>query len=290
TIIGGYGAILKPTVNTLESMLRKEPGMIRISLGADSRHSRIRKMATLRQTFQETLIYRETLQSKENLEISTVLSPHLYLESADPVKQPLIDLIEGRLIALIHCPEPGDCFRALELAKTFQFKPILQLGPRAFLAADLLKQAGVSILLDSEISLQEDFKGQGDLETVILPLIYHQKGIPFCLSSRGRRFLWYQAGLALQGGLPREEALKSITLYPAQILGLEKEIGSLIEGKSADFVILSGDPLDIRTWVEEVWIEGKKVYSRKEDIRLKHFSGEPSQNTVSTETPKKTEK
>lgn len=273
TIIGGYGAVLKPTGNTLESMLRKEPGMLRIAMGADSRHSRIRKMATLRQTFQETLLYRENLQSKETPDAPSGLTPQLYLESAEPVKQPLIDLIEGRLTALIHCPEPGDCFRALELAKTFQFKPVLQVGPRAFLVADLLKQAGVSIILDSEITLQEDIKGQGDLETIILPKIYQEKGVPYCLSSRGRRYLWYQAGLALQAGLPREEALKSITLYPAQILGLEKQIGSLTEGKSADFLVLSGDPLDIRTWIEEVWIEGKKVYSRKDDLRLKHFSG-----------------
>lgn len=282
TIIGGYGAVLKPTGNTLESMLRKEPGMLRISLAADGKNSRIRKMATLRRLFQETLHYQKELKEKKLSASDTPpkeelpLSPELYLESADFQKQPIIDLFEGRLQALIYCPEPGDCLRALELAQTYKFKPILEVGPRAFLAVDFLKKAGISVILDSEITYQEDFQEEDVFETIAVPNQFHQKQVPFCLSSRGAQFLWYQAGLAVQNGLPREEALKSITLYPAKILGIEKQVGSLSEGKDADFLLLSGDPLDVRTWIEEVWIEGKQVYTRKEDLRLKHFSGQAS--------------
>jgi hypothetical protein len=278
TIIGGFGVILKLKGNTLESMLYREPGMLRISLASDENTSRLQKMAVLRQSLQEAQAYRERL--KEESQSQTQSSPlqatvsgsvSLYLNAEDPTKQALLDLLEGRLQALIYCPEPSDCYRALQLAEEFKIKPVLQVGSRTPLALPFLEKANTPLLLDAPITYWETFDEERPPEERVVPLPFAQKKMTYALSSQGEHFLAYQAGLAVRHGLSREEAFKAITLYPARILGAEKDIGSLKEGKSADFLLLSGDPLDVRTWVEEVWIDGQAVYQRKNDVRLKHF-------------------
>jgi imidazolonepropionase-like amidohydrolase len=67
------------------------------------------------------------------------------------------------------------------------------------------------------------------------------------------------AALAVKGGLPRDAALKAVTIGAAEILGVSKQIGSLEPGKSADLVILSGDPLHYRTQVRTVIVKGSEV-------------------------------
>ena len=69
----------------------------------------------------------------------------------------------------------------------------------------------------------------------------------------------YEAAKAVGHGLPRDEALKAITLFAAQALGVDDRIGSLEAGKQATLIITDGDPLDIRTQVEGAYIQGRKV-------------------------------
>jgi adenine deaminase len=102
-------------------------------------------------------------------------------------------------------------------------------------------------------------------------------GIPFCVSNGGGensasngRNLPYQAAMAAAYGLPKDEALKSITLYPAQMLGVADKIGSIEIGKIADLVVANGDPLEITTTVEQVYINGKPVSMETRQTRLFH--------------------
>ena len=77
------------------------------------------------------------------------------------------------------------------------------------------------------------------------------------------KFLLVEAALATAYGLSDEDALKAITLYPAQLLGLDSRMGSLMRGKDADVVILSGPPLEIRSRVDEVFVSGASVWTRE---------------------------
>ena len=81
-----------------------------------------------------------------------------------------------------------------------------------------------------------------------------------------------QAATAVKYGIPRAEALKAITLWPAEILGLGARLGSLEKGKDANLVLLTGDPLDTASWVDRVFIEGQTVYERAKDERLKRVT------------------
>ncbi len=70
-------------------------------------------------------------------------------------------------------------------------------------------------------------------------------------------------------GLPREEALKAITLYPAQLLGVGDQLGSLEAGKAATLIVTNGDPLDFPTQVEAAYIDGRKIDLTNRQTRLR---------------------
>ena len=66
----------------------------------------------------------------------------------------------------------------------------------------------------------------------------------------------------MRGGMDAQEAFEALTITAAQSIGMEKRIGSLEEGKDADVVILSGDPLDYRSFVEKTFVNGKLLYDK----------------------------
>ena len=96
--------------------------------------------------------------------------------------------------------------------------------------------------------------------------LLQSRGIPvgFALGSRERspQGLRLSAALALSAGATREGALRALTLDAARIAGVEERVGSLARGKDADFVLWSGDPLDLSSRVESVWIGGHRVHAR----------------------------
>jgi imidazolonepropionase-like amidohydrolase len=73
------------------------------------------------------------------------------------------------------------------------------------------------------------------------------------------RHVAFHAALAVAYGLKPEGALKALTIWPAEILGADKQIGTIAQGKLANFFITTGDPLDLRTQVAEVFIKGRQV-------------------------------
>ena len=110
-----------------------------------------------------------------------------------------------------------------------------------------------------------------------LPSRLYQAGIPFAIADDGgrdeaalARNLPYHAAMAAAFGLPCEEALKAVTLYPARIFGVDDRLGSIEPGKVADLLVANGDPLEIATQVEQVWIAGKEISMETRHTRLFH--------------------
>jgi imidazolonepropionase-like amidohydrolase len=102
------------------------------------------------------------------------------------------------------------------------------------------------------------------------PARLSEAGVRFAIADVGGgaaddRNLPYQAGMAAAFDLPKDEALRSVTLYPAQILGLGDSLGSIDVGKSATLVLTDGDLLEVRTNVLQEWIDGRPV-----DLETKH--------------------
>lgn len=104
-----------------------------------------------------------------------------------------------------------------------------------------------------------------------LPAELHRAGVKFAFGSFGNQFsrnLPYQAATAVAFGLPYEEALKSVTLYPAQIWGVDQIMGSIDKGKSADLMITDGDPLEVKTQLKRLFIRGREVDLESRHTRL----------------------
>jgi len=103
----------------------------------------------------------------------------------------------------------------------------------------------------------------------------HAAGVKLCITSGGGEFeaantrnLPYQAAMAEAFGLPHDEALRAITRYPAEILGVADSLGTIEAGKSASLILTDGDPLDIRTQVVRAWIDGRDVDLSSRHTRL----------------------
>jgi imidazolonepropionase-like amidohydrolase len=258
TMIGGQGCVVRPSGVTTESMMVVRNVALKISLKPRAGVSRMAHFAALRREFNDAA---EALKEKKG--------------DGDPRREPMMRLMKGLLPAFVYCPTASDVHRAIELAETYKFKAKLVLGRDGWKAAGEIAKKGFEVVLDPELEYWETdderhdevrrFGGEA-LAKAGVKYAFQTDALPY-----GTSYLWYQAATAVRNGLSRSEAIRAATLAPAEILGLGGRIGSLEKGKDANLVILTGDPLDAQTWVDTVLIEGKVVYERAKDEKLKRM-------------------
>jgi imidazolonepropionase-like amidohydrolase len=185
----------------------------------------------------------------------------------------LQDVLAGKLPVIVHAEEVRQITAAIALAEQEKLKLIIAGGYDAPACAALLKKRDVPVIIGGIYRLPRR-RGDDYDAAFTLPSRLKEAGIRFCISSQDRhgassiRNLPYHAATAVAYGLPPDEALKAITLYPAQILGLADRVGSLEVGKHATLFVASGDPLDTPTQVEAAWIGGRKVELNDRHKRL----------------------
>ena len=303
-VIGGRGMIVRPVGMTVEQMTVRPLFGMKLSARPKGGKSRATQMQALRFAFQDLKTYLEDLVEKEKDSQGFAKREALFqgrdLEAEkaqgrpmtstgwkiadleliprgalDERYAPLLELLEGRYTAFLHCGDPLDVAHALEIARAngILAKTVLVIEEDCWKAADLIAEAGVPVVLEGAlVDVQRDPITGEEIET-FTPGVLQEKGIRFALSSEdpNTRAPSYQAALAVGRGLDRDVALDAVTKVPAEILGLGNEIGSLEKGKLGNVVLFSGDPLSITSWVEHVVIEGKPVYERSKDVRNKHL-------------------
>ncbi len=129
--------------------------------------------------------------------------------------------------------------------------------------AGLLKKHDVPVIVSAVHRLPLR-RGDDYDDPYTLPERLRKAGVRYCIAGDGRfasnvRNLPYHAATAAGYGLPRDEALKAITLYPAEVLGVADRVGSLEVGKEATLFVCDGDPLETPTRVQQAWLRGKEV-------------------------------
>ncbi len=177
----------------------------------------------------------------------------------------LIPVLKGQLHVYANANKYREIMDAIQWSKDEGVELILIAGGDAWRAADAIKADDIAIIVNQVNSLpRRRWESYDTFFTNVLKL--HQSGARFAIAfggggplSSNERNLPYEAAKAVGHGLPQEEALKAITLYPAQILGVDDRIGSLEEGKHATLIITDGNPLDIRTQILGAYIQGRKV-------------------------------
>jgi len=267
TVVGGTGVVIKPVGSTIDAVMVRRPSGMKLSLQPSGGRNRMAQAAELRKAFDD---YDEYVRARTERPAGGRRASEE--DEFDPRQIPIRELLAGRLAAFVYCPRDSDVLKAIELIEQRKLKASLVLGPECRKSAPIIAKKGLKVVLDAQVVVWETDDDTGREIRHVVPLYFHKAGVPFALQAQtgtyGSRYLWYQAATAVSYGVPRDAALRSITLTPAEILGMADRVGSLAAGKDANILLLTGDPLDTRTWVDKVVLEGSLVYDRATDSRL----------------------
>lgn len=268
TVVGGTGIVIKPTGPTVENMLVKRPSAMKLSLAPSGGRNRMAQVEELRRAFDDFDVYKQQW-TERRADQKKAGQPE---EEMDPRQRAMQEMVDGKLTAFLYCPTDSDVVRAIELIDARKLKTVLVLGAGCYKTAPLIAKKKLSVVLDPQLVTWESDEDKEKEIRHVSPTYFHNAGVKYALevqtSTFGSRYLWYQAATAVSFGVPRAEALRAITLTPAEIIGVGDRVGSLEVGKDANILLLTGDPLEAKTWVETVVIEGKVAYERKNDVRL----------------------
>jgi len=182
----------------------------------------------------------------------------------------MIPVVQGELPMMVAADSLNQIQSAVAFAAEQGAKLIILGGYDAPLCADLLKQHDVPVII-SAVQRRPLRRSDAFDTPYTLAARLAEAGVKFCISSSDRSSTWntrilpIQAAMAAGYGLDRAEAIKSVTLYPAEVMGVAEMVGSLEVGKHATLFACDGDPLEIETQVNHAWVQGRKV-----DLSDKH--------------------
>jgi imidazolonepropionase-like amidohydrolase len=171
----------------------------------------------------------------------------------------LIPVTRGELPVLVFADKARDIRNAVEFCDKQKLKMILAGGSEAYKLKDLLRSKAIPVILRPMLTDPTDEDDPYD-RLLSQPAELSAAGVRFAFGSFDNSFarrLGQQAANAVSHGLPYDEALKAVTLYPAQILNLADQIGTLETGKSANVIVTTGDPLELTTDVRYLFINGQ---------------------------------
>ena len=179
----------------------------------------------------------------------------------DVMLEALVPVVMGREPVIMHADRAQDIRAAIQFADEFKLKMILAGGDDVARVILDLKSHNIPVLLGPILALPEREDDPYDSLFTNAKTLY-DAGIPFAIRTHedhNSRNLPYHAAACAAFGLPKDVALKAITIFPAQIFGVADRIGSLEPGKLANVIVTDGDPLEIRTNVKRVYIAGEEI-------------------------------
>ncbi len=187
-----------------------------------------------------------------------------------------VRLIKGEIPARVSLDRAQDILRAVSLAREFNIRLIIEGAVESWAVAEEIGRANASVVLSvRDLTEPERNPDAPPGSNVRVAAILRRAGVSFALvppvggvaitggiPGRGITSLAMEAAFAVRGGLDEPTALAAITIEPAKILGVSHRIGSLEEGKDADIIVLDGDPLYWKSFVELTIINGTVYYDR----------------------------
>jgi imidazolonepropionase-like amidohydrolase len=193
---------------------------------------------------------------------------------ADARWEAMRPVIEGKIPVVVDANDLPQIEAAIAWAEAEGVRLILSGGADAWRAAETLAAKKIPVILGASLALPARAWEPYDTAYANAAKL-NAAGVRLCITSGGAEFeasntrnLPYQAAMAEAFGLPHDEALRAITRYPAEILGVSDRLGSIEPGKSASLILTDGDPLDIRTHVVRAWIDGRDLDLSSRHTRL----------------------
>ncbi|MFM7148827.1 MAG: amidohydrolase family protein, partial [Gemmataceae bacterium] len=285
-VIGGQTLYVKFRGRTIDEMRLQPEGVLgglKMANGENPKNfnftakklppsTRMKLAALQRAEFIKAREYQRKWESHRQARAAGKESPE---PERDPSLEPLVEVLERKRTVHFHCHRADDLLTAVRLSREFNFEIVLQHATEGYRVAGELAANKIPVsltLIDSP---------GGKLETMGLieenAALLTRAGVKVAINTDDSitesRFYLRTGAIAVRGGLSEDEALRCLTINPAEMMHLDHRLGSLDRGKDADFVILSGPPFSVYTQVLRTYIDGKLVFDREQKIDWTYQAG-----------------
>lgn len=263
-VIGGENLAMKTAGVVVDHMVVKSPVGLKVAFGENpkriyggSQKSPMTRMAT-------AAILRENLVKAQNYlrKLEQGVHDPEKMPERDLKMEPLVKVLTGELPLRAHAHRADDIMTAIRIADEFKLRLVVEHCTEGFKIAEELAKRNIPAIVGplltnrSKVELQYRTHANAGILSkagVKVAIMTDHPVIPI-------NYLSLCAALAVKAGMGEAEALRAITINAAEIIGLADRIGSIEVGKDADLVILNGDPLELKTRVEQVLINGRVVH------------------------------
>jgi imidazolonepropionase-like amidohydrolase len=269
--IGGLTVAIHTHGRTVDDMVLRSPSGLKSALGENPKRVYSDKKQTPSTRLGTASVIRTAFVDAQNYaDKQAHAEPDKARPSRDLKMEALGSVLRREIPWRQHSHRADDIATAVRIADEFGYELVIDHGTEAHLLAALLAAKGIPVLIGplftsrSKVELRNrSMANPGRLAAagVEISIITDHPVVPI-------NFLVLQATLAVKEGLDPVVALRSITINPARVMGVDDRIGSLRVGKDADLVLWSGDPLDAMQRALSVYIGGRQVYSYDEDTRV----------------------
>lgn len=265
-VIGGSFSVIKLHGERIDDMILVENLAMKCAFGENPKRvyndkkmmpsTRMGTAAKLRETLAKAIEYRNKKVAAGD-DASKLPAYDMKLEAMLPVVNKEIPL-------KAHAHRADDIFTSIRIAKEFDVKLTLEHCTEGHLIAEHLAKEGYPAIIGPSFGNKSKF--ELNQKTFDTPGVMHKAGVKIAIMTDSPviplEYLPMAAALAHKAGLDEMEALKCITINPAEILGVSDRIGSIEAGKDADIVIWDGHPFDLQAKVDYALIDGKVAYKR----------------------------
>jgi len=279
-LIAGQAALIDLVPGTVTDMIDKAPVAMVAQFG-DARsggsNARGEQYVRLKELIEDARTY-----SRRRAEFDRAQTRPFAARRAD--LEALIPVVEGRLPLMVNADRASDIEAVLRLAREVNVKVIIAGGAESWEVADKLAAANVPVVVGSMANIPESFAALGSRQDT--PALLQRARAKVVLIANGSggeevfnvRNLKYDAGVAVAYGMSWGDALRAITLTPAEVMGVANRVGSLQAGRDANIVVWSGDPFEFATRVEHVFIRGREVAqpSRQDELMQRYRTFPPA--------------
>lgn len=277
-LVAGQGAVIDLVDGSTSDMLRRSPVAMVAQVdnpGAANTGAKGELMVRLRELLEDTRAYARRRADFERAATRPFAASRLDLEAMIPVA-------EGRLPLLVEADKASDIQNVLRLARDYRLKVVILGGAEAWMVARELAAARVPVLAGAMNNIPGSFATLGARQEN--PGLLRRAGVEVALLGTGAdpasfnvRNIRVEAGNAVAYGMTWDDALRAVTVVPAQIFGVADRVGALRPGLDANVVVWSSDPFEFGSRAEHVLIRGRaqRLGASRQDELMKRYKTLP---------------
>ena len=279
-LIAGQAALVDVVPGTTTDMIIRAPVAMVAEVGdpqSAGLNSRGELIVKLREVLEDTRYFQSHRDAFDRAQTRPFAASRLDLQA-------LIPVIEGRLPLLVTVDREADIDAAMRLARDYNVKLMIGSGAEAWMMADKLAAAHIPVLTGAENNIPAGFAALGQRQENAGLL--RKAGVEVALIGNAGggdeeafnvRNLRQEAGNAVSYGMTWDDALRAVTLAPAEFFGAGDRVGSLQPGREGNVVVWSGDPFEFTTRAEHVFVRGREYHEKtRQDLLIERYRNLPA--------------